>query len=305
MVRTRVIQTLYSLYEDPTMSRIDARKQLKHRFDDTYKLYMLLLLVPDALTRYAQERKETDQAKAKAMHKHYTPETNLINNRIVTTMDGCNALRNYAEHEKLSWDAGHPLIEDIYNRLMTDEKYIEYRVQESPSYEDDRNLYRYIYSTLLLQSPALEDSMEELELQQDGVNWTTDVEFITTFVIKTLRKAEEGVELQLMPLWDSPEEEQFASELLESSMEEHTESEELINQSLKGWDKDRVAKMDRILLETAIAEIKRFPDIALQISMNEYIELSKEFSSERSFLFINGCLNHIVKKLKIINKQPC
>lgn len=305
MVRTRVVQTLYSYLEDADRSQTEARKQLLRRFSDTYTLYHLFLLFPDALTRYAFERDGEGQRKAKAMHVDHSPEHNLMHNRIVEVLDHCEPLRHYADRLKLEWDSAHSLVEDVYDRLMEDERYVEYRKIAAPTFEEDKAIYRHILTTLVAQSPALEDAMEELEVRLDGSNWVDDSEVVLSFVVKTLRKAKEGEPLELMEMFDSEEELRFATTLLEKAISDHEESDLLIEQHLKGWDKDRVAKMDRIIIETAIAEIRHFPEIALQISMNEYIELSKSFCSEKSYQFVNGCLNEIIKKLNIIHKQPC
>lgn len=305
MVRTRVIQTLYAHYEDEGQSMTEARKQLLRSFSDSYTLYHLFLLLPDAVARYAQECKEEGEKKAKAMHSVYEPEKNLISNRLLATLDGCNALRNYADKMHLSWDAGHSLVSDLYNRILADERYADYRNLEAPSFDEDKAIWRHIFSTILPQSEAIEDALEELELRMDGANWSQDAEIILTYVVKTIRKAEEGEELQLLEMFDSEDELKFATDLLTASIEMHPESDLLIEQHLKGWEKERVAKMDRIIMETAIAEIKTFPEIALRISLNEYIELSKTFCSDRSYQFVNGCLTEIVKKLNIIHKQPC
>jgi transcription antitermination factor NusB len=143
-------------------------------------------------------------------------------------------------------------------------------------------------------------ALEEMEVALDQHSWTTDVDQILTYIVKTIKlfKEENGENQPLLEMFASENELAFAKDLLRLTIENADEYRELINQSLQNWEAERVAYMDQIILLVAISEIVNFNDIAIEVSMNEYIELSKEYSSDKSYQFINGVLNNVVKKLK-------
>jgi N utilization substance protein B len=183
---------------------------------------------------------------------------------------------------------------------------------EAPTYEDDKVLWRKIYGNLLINNEHLHASLEEMEVALDHQGWTTDVDQILTYIVKTIKqfKEENGDDQPLLEMFTSEDELAFAKDLLRLTIENAEEYKELIAQSLRNWDAERVAYMDQIILLVAISEIVSFNNIALEISMNEYIELSKEYSSDKSYQFINGVLNNVVLELKknntlfkIIKKQ--
>jgi transcription antitermination factor NusB len=172
------------------------------------------------------------------------------------------------------------------------------------TYEDEKTLWKKIYGSLLIGSEDLSSALEEMELALDQEGWTTDVDMVLTYIVKTLKRMREDMtdELPLLEMFSSEEELTFAKNLLQWSLDQAEENSELIAGALQNWESDRVAYMDHIILLVALAEIRQSNDIALEISMNEYIEISKEYSSEKSYVFVNGVLNKIVKDLKAANK---
>ena len=168
------------------------------------------------------------------------------------------------------------------------------------TYEDDKKIWRKIFETIIPGNEAFIDALDAMEVALDGANWTTDVDIVLSYVIKTIKRFKEDStpDQELLPMFDKDEELRFANDLLRYAVQGHEEYEQLINAHLKNWDADRIAYMDRIILEVALAEILNFPNIALEVSLNEYIELGKEYSGEKSYLFINGILNEILREMK-------
>jgi N utilization substance protein B len=200
----------------------------------------------------------------------------------------------------------------IYKQLLQEPFYQEYMQLDAPSYDDDKMLWRKIYGNLLINNEHLHAALEEMEVALDHQGWTTDMDQILTYIVKTIKqfKEENGEDQPLLEMFASEDELAFAKDLLRLTIEHAEEYKELIAQSLRNWDAERVAYMDQIILLVAISEIVNFNDIALEVSMNEYIELSKEYSSDKSYQFINGVLNNVVLELKknntlfkIIKKQ--
>ncbi len=300
MVRTRVIQTLYAYYKDPEKTFLTARKELNKSFADSYDLYFVLLDFANELTAYAQRQMEDQIARAKATHSSWTPNRRFVRNRLAQQLFENRALRARVQEQQLSWDSGMQAVSDVYRRLIESSYYRDYMGAERCTYEDDKRLWRQIYQHLMPENEVLYDALDEMELVLDKSNWTTDVEVVLSYVVKTIKRfAEDSTpETPLLEMFDSEEEVQFASSLLEKAIKGHDRYEQLINENLKGWEADRIAYMDRIILETALAEILEFEDIALTVSMNEYIELAKEYSGDKSYMFINGILTEILRRIK-------
>ncbi len=300
MVRTRVVQILFAYYNDSDKTVTSARKELRKSFADTYDLYFMLLDFVNELTAYAQEQLEGQAGRARATHSDWKANKRFVNNRFAQQIFDNRALRHRMQEQKLSWDSAKPAVIEIYHQMADSDFYRKYMEAEQCSYEDDRRIWRQIYQYLLAESEVLNDALEEMEVVLDRSNWTTDADVIISYIIKTIKRFKEDSDpdTPLLEMFDNNDEEAFAVKLLEKAIAGHAQYEELINSHLKGWDADRIAYMDRILLEVALAEILEFEDIALTVSMNEYIELAKEYSGDKSYMFINGILTEILRDMK-------
>lgn len=304
LVRTKVVQTLFAHYSGSDHTALSARKTLLNKFSSTYSLYMMMLSFADELTTYAEEQIAENQKRATVLHQNYKANRNFVNNRIAQQLFNNRRIRNYMENEHLSWDVGMSAIESTYKKLLETPFYKEFMTLDSPNYEDEKALWRKIYSTLLLENEDLMSALEEMEIALDHEGWTTDMDMVITYVIKTIKrfKKEHEDELPLLDMFGSEEELTFAKNLLQWSIEQTEENKSLIAKALQNWEADRVAYMDQIILLVALAEIRQCNEIALEISMNEYIEIAKEYSSDKSYVFINGVLNRIVNDLRSENQ---
>ncbi len=300
MVRTRVVQTLFAYYKDSDKTVTSARNELRKSFADTYDLYFVLLDFANELTAYAQVQMEDQINRARATHSNWTPNRRFVQNRLAQQLFDNRALRARIAEQHLAWDSGMSAVSDTYRRLTESDFYRQYMEADSCTYEDDKRIWRQIYQNLLTNSEALQDALDEMEVVLDKSNWTVDADVIISYIIKTIKRFNEDStpETPLLEMFDSEEELQFAVSLLEKTIAGHEQYEQLVNTHLKGWDADRIAYMDRIILETALAEILEFEEIPMTISLNEYIELAKEYSGDKSYMFINGILTEILRDLK-------
>ncbi len=300
LVRTRVIQTLYAYYKDGDKTSLSAKKELLKSFSDSYDLYVLLLGLVNELTQYAEEQIEAAESRAKVMHEEYTANRRFVNNRLSQKVFNNRPIRNYLANNKLSWEAGMDAMGAIYKELTETDYYKEYMSAEKNTYEDDKRVWRKIYTELLPYNEALYSALDEMEVVLDRNNWTVDVDMMLTFAIKTLKRFEEegNDDQEILPMFKQEEDLDFAKDLLRYAIEEKDRYEQLIDTHLRNWDASRVAYMDRIILQTALAELFHFDDIALEVTLNEYIELSKEYSTDKSYTFINGVLTEIMRDEK-------
>ena len=304
IIRTRVIQTLFAYYQSGETGIVKPSKALLHSFADTYSLYITLLALVNELTDYAQNQLAENISRARAIHASYAPNRRFVENAFAKQLFENRTLRHYIEDEHLSWEAASTAVADIYRQLIEQPFYKAYMAEPEPSYEADKAVWRKIFGELLPDNDSLISGLEELEIALDKQNWTVDAGIILSFIVKTIKRfnKDHGADQELLPMLANDDEEQFALKLLEQSINLHDETTQLIHAHLKNWDADRLAFMDTIILQVALAEILAFPDIAIEISLNEYIELAKEYSGDKSYLFINGILNEILLQLKRENR---
>lgn len=304
LVRTRTVQTLFAYYQCGDKTPSTARKELLRSFSDTYSLYMVLLDFVNELTTYAQDQITEMSQRARFTHKAFTPNRRFADNRFAKQLFENRMLRHYVGEQHLSWEAGQAAVVAIYNQLVTTPFYKEYMEASECGYEEDKMIWRKIFTELLPDNADMSAGLEELEIALDEQNWTTDLNYVLSFVVKTLKRfrEENGADQELLQMFDHEDELEFAQNLLNRTIEHHDECLELIHGHLRNWTADRLAFMDVIILQTALTEIMYFPEIALEVSLNEYIELAKDYSGDKSYIFVNGILNEILHDLKRQNK---
>jgi len=298
MVRTKVLQTLFAYYEDGERTPLQATKDLHRSFSDTYNLYAMLLALMDELSTYAQNQIVEAEQRAKITHTSYTPNRNFADNGFAQQVFVNRQLRRIISDSHLSWDSGFNALPALYKELTQKTYYKDFMALESPTFEDEQTLWKKIYTDLLPDNEALLEALEDMELHLDQQNWQVDLNVVLSYIVKTIKrfKQESGANQPLLEMFDNEEELQFAERLLTESIAHKQEYDQQVEGHLKNWQMDRVAFMDRLILVQALTEINCFPEIAAQVSMNEYIELAKEYSSDKSYIFVNGILDEILKK---------
>ena len=304
LVRSKVIQTLFAYYKDGESTPLMAKKELLKSFDNTYSLYMLLLDFVNEMTTLYEEREEHEQERAHIFHQHYQPQRNFINNRFAQQIFNNRQLRGYLKDKGLSWDVAHESLKLLFRQIIGTDFFREYQALEEPTYADDKQVWRRIFTDVLADNEELENALDELEVALDGNGWAVDANVVISYVFKTIKRFTEDSnnDQSLLEMFNSEDELSFAKELLQKAIAGRDEYMEMIQSHLKNWDLARIAYMDIIILQVALAEIIEFPSIALQVSLNEYLELAKEYSTEKSYAFVNGILNSVIEELKEQNK---
>lgn len=304
MVRTKVVQTLFAYYNSGEGGQLQAKKELLKSFDDTYSLYMIMLDLVNEMVSIAEEKEEYEAERAKVTHRTHEAATNFINNKFAQQVFNNRHLRAYLDERHLGWDAAHESLKLIWKDINESKAYKEYMTLEHPTYDDDKQLWRKLVTDVFADSAVLESALEELEIGTDHRNWTTDINQVLSYIVKTIKRFSEknGQNQPLLEMFDSEEELDFAKKLLKQSIDGAEEYRALVERHLKNWDISRVAYIDLIIMQTALAEVTGFPDIPLQVSLNEYLEIAKEYSTEKSHQFINGVLDESIRELKAENK---
>ncbi len=295
IIRTKVLQMLYAYYSSTDKSLNSTEKELFFCIHKTYDLYHYLLSLIIEIADYAEQRIEIRRNKHQPTHEDLHPNTKFISNQVIRQLRDNRQLNAYLQQKKMSW-VNHPeLIKELYLFLVESDFYKEYMNDKTRSFMDDRKFVDKVFNKIIL---IAEDLYEVLEEQ--SIYWNDDVEFVVSMISKTLKKFNElsDTDQRLLPLFKDEEDRDFAKDLLRKSIINHDELLAFIKEHSKNWDLDRIAFMDILIMQLAITEFLYFPSIPTKVSLNEYIEVSKYYSTEKSRNFINGILDKTLKDLK-------
>ena len=290
---------MYSYYKDGSKSAENTEKELFFSIEKTYELYNLLLLIIIDITRFAEKRIEIGRNKFCPTYEELNPNTRFIDNLFVKQLASNKQLGKYLNNKKTSWANEPELIKKLFEQIAATEEYAEYMTAPDCSYEDDKNIWRKLFKKIMLFSEDLETTLEE-----QSIYWNDDLDIVISFVIKTIKKFEatNGEMQEILPMFKDDEDADFARDLFRKTLFNHEEYSKLIDTHTKNWDYDRIAFMDVLIMQIAIAELMDFPSIPINVTLNEYIEIAKTYSTEKSGNFVNGVLDNIVAMLKKENK---
>ena len=295
IIRTKVLQVLYAYYSKDEHSIDNTEKELFFCIQKAYDLYHYLLLLILEIANHAESRIEIKRNKHQPTEEDLNPNTKFVNNLVIRQLRENRHLNAYLEYKKLSW-VNHPdLIKELYLFMTESESYVAYMGSNERSYTEDRKFIEKLFNKVILISEDLYQVLEE-----QSIYWNDDIEFVISMITKTIKRFNEvtGSSQSLMPMFKDQEDKNFAKELLRKSIINHDELRELVKEHSKNWDVDRIAFMDVLIMQLAITEFLYFPSIPTKVTMNEYIELSKFYSTEKSRNFINGILDKTLKDLK-------
>ncbi|WP_276359837.1 transcription antitermination factor NusB [Daejeonella sp. H1SJ63] len=299
-LRVKALQVLYSYQQSEVKDIVPFEKALIQSVDKVSEMYIFLLSLLIEVADYsiidAGER----------ANKHLPSEEDL--NASLKLHDNLfiSALRQNAEYQaavkkyKISWDFDPEICKSIFITLKATPEYNSYLNLTEHSIQTDKDIIKYIFKKLILKSPGIEQVFEE-----KFINWPVDKEVLQALVAKTFKnfshdEPNENKLAVICPNWD--EDRPFIADLFKKVIAFETEYQDMIAQKTKNWDSERIALMDTLLMRMAITELIHFSSIPVKVTMNEYIEIAKEFSTPKSNSFINGILDKILADLKASGK---
>jgi len=299
IIRIKVLQILYAFFTSPETSINNTEKELFFSLQKTYDLYHYLMSLVLEIEKFAADRIDLGLKKHRPTTADLTPNTRFVNNLLIHQLKTNTSLAKYLESAKLSWVNEDELIRKLYLALIEQDFYKEYMAAEQNSYADDRKLVEDIFKYLILDNEDIESLLEE-----QSIYWNDDLDFVVSMILKTFKKFKEFSDdnQALLPMYKDEEDRQFAKDLYRKVVLNHTDNMILIKQHTVNWDIERIAFIDNLILELALSEFLYFPSIPTKVTMNEYIELSKYYSTEKSRNFINGILDKALKDLKKADK---
>lgn len=295
LIRTKIVQLMYSWQNNPQPNAELAKRQLQTSLNKTYEVYFWLLLLSLEITRYAINRIEIGLNKFRPTAEDLNPNKRFINNKFYKQLSVNKELAEYLKATGLHWDSDSDFIKTMYEAVIASEDYKEYMAAEQNTYDDDKMVWRKIYKKVLAESDLLYEQLEDMDIY-----WNDDIEIVLSFIDKTIKHfSQDNNENQaLLPMFNDDTDREYAFSLLEYALKGKDEYFKMIASNAKNWDEDRMAAMDVCTMIVAIAELINFPLIPVNVTINEYMEISKLYSTSKSYEFLNGILDTIATKLK-------
>lgn len=299
-LRVKALQVLYSYQQSQVKEILPYEKALLQSVDKVYEMYIwllsLLIEVADYSIIDAEERANKFLPSEEDLNASIKIQNNLFIASLKQNPEYLAAVKKY----KISWDFDPEVRKSIFITLKASEEYKTFLELTDHTIQKDKDIIKFIFKKLILKSPGIEQIFEE-----KFINWSVDKDVLQALVAKTFKNfssvnPEENKLAEICPNWD--EDKSFLIELLKKVISFETEYQELIAQKTKNWDSERIALMDTLLMRMAITELIHFSTIPIKVTMNEYIEISKEFSTPKSNSFINGILDKILADLKSAGK---
>ncbi|MDC1259107.1 transcription antitermination factor NusB [Flavobacteriaceae bacterium] len=302
-IRTKVMQVIYALKRSEDLNIASEEKFLSSSMESMYALYLLMLSLLVKVHDRAKDQQEKSQQKHLLTSEDLNPNMKFIKNALLVQLTESVCLKNaFEKHKITNWELDNEYVEVIFKSILESDLFAAYMAAESSSYKKDRKFVVELFKEVIAPNEKLYNYLEDRNL-----TWIDDLPVVNTALVKLLNKSkEENSETYFTPqLFKDDEDKAFGLSLLKDTIKNLESYTDEISLKTKNWDKDRIADIDFVLLQMAICEFHNFPSIPTKVSINEYIEIAKEYSTPKSNVFINGVLDKIVKEYdenKTLNK---
>lgn len=293
LIRVKIVQLTYAYYQNGHHNMGTAEKELLFSLSKAYDLYNYLLGLIVAITQ--EERRRVDIATRRAEREGTeTPSQRFAFNKFATQLEENKQLNLFMEDKKMSWENDVEAVRKLCDQIEQSPLYQEYMMSDAEDYETDRELWRRIYRTLIQGNEDLDAILEEKSLY-----WNDDKEIVDTFVLKTIKRFDPAnkADQELLPEYDDTEDREYALKLFRSTILNADTYQRYMSETSRNWNFSRLAYMDVVLMQIAIAEMLTFPNIPISVTINEYVDLAKLYSTPKSGGYINGMLDAIARHL--------
>jgi len=298
LIRIKIVQILYAYMTGEGSSIDKSDKELAMSIKKAYDLYHYFILLIVNMADYAADRVEIASNKILPNYNDLHPNNRFINNKVVAQLRNSEQFQDYISKNKLSWHENPELIKKLYLKVLETPYYQEYMNSDATDYQTDKKL---VLDILTNEFEGWEFLYQLLEEQ--SVYWNDDIEFVLSMLIKTVEKFKESsINQALMPLYKNEEDREFGKQLLRKTILKLPEYRELIEKYTQNWEVERIAIMDVLIMTIALSEIMEFPGIPVKVTLNEYIDIARFYSTHKSNEFVNGILDKIVADLRKENK---
>ena len=289
-MRVKVVKAVYAHLQTESDNIPQTEKNLISSIDKAYDLYFHILSLLPELVKYAEARQEIARNKMLPTEEDLNPNRKFVENRAIERSAQCEAIADYCAKRGLRWTENTDLIKNLFNTLTEQPFYKNYMKNSSRSFKEDSEFAANILLNILEMNEQLEGVLED-----QSIHWVDDLGYILTMAARTMTSMRESHEqVKLLPKFKSDEDLDYSKRLLRESIIHFSDSRALIDSHTNNWDIERLALMDNVILAVAIAEAKNFASIPVKVTMNEFIDIAKYYSTPASSTFINGVLDKII-----------
>ena len=300
ILRIKAFKVLYSNAIAENMSLAQAQSQLDVACEATRDLYIYMLGIVSPLTKIARDRIESAKGKFNPTEEDLNPNMKFADNALAKLLDADVDFQKVISKKKLSWDQYDIFLKKVMNSIASKEYFAEYMASPSASLKEDCRLFTRIFEEEFVDSEDLEKILEDKSLY-----WNDDLAYALTWCCKTLKSFEKGEAWKMLPLYqsellDGPDVESdlaFVRKLLQAAFAGYDRYFAMISESVAGWEKERLFSTDVALIVMGLAEAASFPTIPVKVTINEYVEISKFYGTQKSRSFVNGLLDRLVQSM--------
>jgi N utilization substance protein B len=300
ILRIKAFKVLYSNAIAENMSLAQAQSQLDVACEATRDLYIYMLGIVSPLTKIAKDRIESARSKFNPTDEELNPNMKFADNALAKLLDADVDFQKILSKKKLSWDQYDIFLKKVMNSIASKEYYAEYMASPTSSLKEDCRLFTRIFEEEFVDSEDLERILEDKSLY-----WNDDLAYALTWCCKTLKSFEKGEAWKLFPLYQSElmegseveSDKAFVRKLLQAAFAGYDRYFSMISESVAGWEKERLFSTDVALIVMGLAEAATFPTIPVKVTINEYVEISKFYGTQKSRSFVNGLLDRLVQSM--------
>lgn len=292
LLRVKVAKSLYAHLKSGSDNLKASEKYLVESIDKAYDLYFQMMSLIVEVSRYAESRQELAKQKKLATYEDLNPNRRFVDNAIVALIANSDSVNDHLATRKLSWANHYDTVKDVYNRLVETEFYNSYMSRTTSSFIDDRRFVEDFYAWLE-EDEALLDVVNEMSLL-----WCDDYGFALFMALRTVQNTKPSHDqLRVLPKFKSEDDLDFARTLLVKTLVQYEDNQELVDRYTQNWDVERVVFMDNLIICIALAELTCFDSIPVKVTLDEWIDIAKYYSSPSSSTFVNGVLDKVVADL--------
>jgi len=294
LVRVKVLQMLYARLQSDEQSIDKTEKELFFSLNKCYELYHYLLLLLTDIVHYAEMRMDIGRQKNFPTSEELNPNLKFVGNIVIRSIADSNMFQKYIFENKISWSNYPGLIKVLYKEILNSDGFNQHMQNPERSVENDRKLVKFVLRQIFARSEDLTQALEE-----KSIYWNDELEFVISLIIELLSgKDNDHTGVVLLEPYDDKNEDNFAKRLLRQSIINHDHYRAIINPHIENWNIERMALIDILIIQLAITELIEFPFIPVKVTLNEYIEIARFYSTEKSGQFINGILDKVIEQLK-------
>ena len=293
-IRVKVMQSIYALHQSQSGNLEQEEKFLFHSLENIQDLYLVMISTLTELKKMEEVFLHKSSLKHLSTPEERNPNKKFVNNLVIQLLEESNHLNVSLENRKIdNWQTHDDYIQLLLKAIKESDMYAKYMSNRTNNFEEDKQFVLDIFSEIIVPNDKLYDYLEDNKL-----TWVDDIPLVNTEIIKQLKTIKPETEVRMPRLYKDADDNEFAKNLFRKTVLNEKELAKNYTDKTPNWDAERIAEMDTIILKMAICEFLRFPSIPVKVTINEYLEIAKEYSTPKSSIFINGILDNLVKEFQ-------